>query len=105
MGKKLVIAEKPSVAADIARARGGLARRRDYFESDVYLLASAVGPLLEGAFPTGEARLSSVPVFTYHLPAFARPRKKTRLRGEAAGRGRHRARARWFRAQGRLLRE
>jgi len=29
MGKKLVIAEKPSVAADIARALGGFVRKGD----------------------------------------------------------------------------
>ena len=51
MGKKLVIAEKPSVAADIARALGGFARKGDYFESDEYVLSSAVGHLLELAVP------------------------------------------------------
>jgi len=51
MGKKLVIAEKPSVAADIARALGGFVRKGDYFESDEYLLSSAVGHLLELAVP------------------------------------------------------
>ena len=51
MGKKLVIAEKPSVAADIARALGGFVRKGDYFESDKYLLSSAVGHLLELAVP------------------------------------------------------
>jgi len=51
MGKKLVIAEKPSVAADIARTLGGFARKGDYFESDQYLLSSAVGHLLELAVP------------------------------------------------------
>ena len=51
MGKKLIIAEKPSVAADIARALGGFARKGDYFESDDYVLSSAVGHLLELAVP------------------------------------------------------
>jgi DNA topoisomerase-3 len=51
MGKKLIIAEKPSVAADIARALGGFARKGDYFESDQYVLSSAVGHLLELAVP------------------------------------------------------
>jgi DNA topoisomerase-3 len=51
MGKKLIIAEKPSVAADIARALGGFARKGDYFESDEYVLSSAVGHLLELAVP------------------------------------------------------
>ena len=51
MNKKLIIAEKPSVAADIARALGGFARKADYFESDAYVLSSAVGHLLELAVP------------------------------------------------------
>jgi DNA topoisomerase III len=46
MAKKLIIAEKPSVAADIARALGGFTRK-DYFESEEYVLSSAVGHLLE----------------------------------------------------------
>jgi len=51
MAKKLIIAEKPSVAADISRALGGFARKGDYFESDRYVLSSAVGHLLELAVP------------------------------------------------------
>jgi len=51
MSKKLIIAEKPSVAADIARALGRFARKGDYFESDDYVLSSAVGHLLELAVP------------------------------------------------------
>src|SRR6187455_2536944 len=53
MAKKLIIAEKPSVAADIARALGGFTRKGDYFESDQYLLSSAVGHLLELVAPEG----------------------------------------------------
>ena len=34
MSKQLIIAEKPSVAGDIARALGGFKRHDDYFESD-----------------------------------------------------------------------
>ena len=51
MTKKLIIAEKPSVAADIARALGGFSRKGDYFESDGYVLSSAVGHLLELVVP------------------------------------------------------
>jgi DNA topoisomerase-3 len=49
--KKLIIAEKPSVAADIARALGGFTRKADYYESDRYVLSAAVGHLLELAVP------------------------------------------------------
>jgi DNA topoisomerase III len=51
MGKKLIIAEKPSVAADIARALGGFTRKGDYYESDRFVLSSAVGHLLELKVP------------------------------------------------------
>ena len=51
MAKKLIIAEKPSVAADIARALGGFKRNGDYFESERYVLSSAVGHLLELSVP------------------------------------------------------
>ena len=58
MSKKLIIAEKPSVATDIARALGGFTRKGDYFESDDYVLSSAVGHLLELAVPFASARLA-----------------------------------------------
>jgi DNA topoisomerase-3 len=51
MTKQLIIAEKPSVAQDIARALGGFTREGDYFESDDYVLSSAVGHLLELTVP------------------------------------------------------
>jgi DNA topoisomerase-3 len=51
MGKTLIIAEKPSVAADIARALGGFKKLDDHFESDAFVLSSAVGHLLELAVP------------------------------------------------------
>ncbi|MCX7961362.1 MAG: DNA topoisomerase III [Burkholderiales bacterium] len=51
MPKKLIIAEKPSVAADIARALGGFTRKGEYYESDAYVLCSAVGHLLELVAP------------------------------------------------------
>ncbi|MGE5339721.1 MAG: DNA topoisomerase III [Gemmatimonadota bacterium] len=51
MSKTLIIAEKPSVAADIARALGGFTRHQDFFESDDYVLSSAVGHLLQLSNP------------------------------------------------------
>ncbi len=47
MGKALIIAEKPSVAGDIAKALGGFKKQDDFYESEHYLLSSAVGHLLE----------------------------------------------------------
>jgi DNA topoisomerase-3 len=53
MGKALIIAEKPSVASDIARALGGFKKHEDYYENEHYVLSSAVGHLLELAVPAG----------------------------------------------------
>jgi DNA topoisomerase III len=53
MAKKLIVAEKPSVANDIARALGGFTRHGDYFESEGYVLSSAIGHLLELIAPEG----------------------------------------------------
>ena len=53
MGKSLIIAEKPSVASDIAKALGGLAKDKsgEFFEGDAYVVSSAVGHLLELIVP------------------------------------------------------
>src|ERR1043165_7123422 len=53
MGKALIIAEKPSVASDIAKALGGFTKDAsgEFFESDKYVLSSAVGHLLELCVP------------------------------------------------------
>src|ERR1700704_2298005 len=68
MAKSLIIAEKPSVAADIARALGGVARPGDYFESGRYVLSSAVGHLLEIGMPEDEEVKRGKWTFA-HLPA------------------------------------
>jgi DNA topoisomerase-3 len=73
MSKKLIIAEKPSVAADISRALGGFARKSDYFESDEYVLSSAVGHLLELVLPEeydvkkGKWSFARLPVIPPHF--------------------------------------
>jgi len=47
LGKALVIAEKPSVATDIARVlRAPRDKSKDFFENDDYVISSAVGHLL-----------------------------------------------------------
>jgi len=51
MSKTLVIAEKPSVAQDIVRAltptAGKFEKHDDHFESDTFVVTSAVGHLVE----------------------------------------------------------
>jgi DNA topoisomerase-3 len=51
MTKTLIIAEKPSVANDIAKTLGGFTKHDEYFESDKYVLSSAVGHLVEIMVP------------------------------------------------------
>jgi DNA topoisomerase III len=51
MSKSLIITEKPSVAADIAKALGGFKKGKDYYESEKYLISWAVGHLFELAVP------------------------------------------------------
>ncbi len=84
MTKRLIIAEKPSVANDIAKALGGFAKKDDYLESDDFVLSSAVGHLVEIAMPEEEEVKRGKWTFA-HLPAipsqFAlRPIEKTEAR-------------------------
>jgi DNA topoisomerase-3 len=85
MGKKLIIAEKPSVAADIARALGGFTRKGEYFESDDYVLSSAVGHLLELVVPEdydvkkGKWSFARLPVIPPHFDLSPIDKSKERL--------------------------
>ena len=85
MGKKLIIAEKPSVASDIARALGGFTRKSDYFESDRFVISSAVGHLLELAVPEahevkrGKWSFKHLPVLPPHFELAPLERSEDRL--------------------------
>ncbi len=85
-GKKLIIAEKPSVANDIARVLGGFTRHGDYYESDEYVLSSAVGHLLtivppEGAeVKRGKWSLANLPVIPPHFDLLPIERSEDRLK-------------------------
>jgi DNA topoisomerase-3 len=85
MTKKLIIAEKPSVAADIARALGGFTRKSDYFENDSYVLSSAVGHLLELVLPEehdvkkGKWSFAKLPVIPPHFDLAPIERSEDRL--------------------------
>jgi DNA topoisomerase-3 len=73
MSKQLIIAEKPSVAQDIARALGGFTKEGDYFESEQYVLSSAIGHLLELTVPEeyevkrGKWSFAHLPVIPPHF--------------------------------------
>ena len=81
MSKQLIIAEKPSVAQDIARALGGFTKEKDYYESEHYVLSSAVGHLLELAVPEefevkrGKWTFAHLPVIPPHFAV--KPIEKT----------------------------
>lgn len=67
--KTLIIAEKPSVAADLARALGKVAKKSDHFENDDYVISSAVGHVVELEMPEdidkkkyGFWRLETLPI-------------------------------------------
>ena len=85
MAKQLIIAEKPSVAADIARALGGFKRHGEYFESDEYVLSSAVGHLLELRSPEehdprkGRWTFKHLPVIPPHFELAPIERSEPRL--------------------------
>ena len=85
MSKKLIIAEKPSVAADIARALGGFTRKGEYFESDAYVLSSAVGHLLELTLPPehdvkkGKWSFANLPVVPPHFDLAPIEKSEARL--------------------------
>ncbi|WP_423709513.1 DNA topoisomerase III [Undibacterium sp. WLX3042] len=86
MTKTLIIAEKPSVAADIAKALGGFTKHDDYFESDEYVLSSAVGHLLEITVPEeydvkrGKWSFAHLPMIPPHFALNPIAKTETRLK-------------------------
>src|SRR6266571_3001513 len=86
MGKALIIAEKPSVASDLAKALGGFKKQNDYYESDHYVLSSAVGHLLELCVPEkyevkrGKWTFAHLPVIPPHFDLRPIERNENRLR-------------------------
>jgi DNA topoisomerase III len=84
LGKTLIIAEKPSVATDISKALGGFKKVDDYFESDNFVLSSAVGHLVEIGEPEeeevkrGKWTFAKLPVIPSHFDI--KPIEKTQER-------------------------
>jgi DNA topoisomerase III len=69
MAKTLIIAEKPSVAQDLAHALGKIPKKGDHFENDEYVISSAVGHVVELEMPEdidkkkyGFWRLETLPI-------------------------------------------
>jgi DNA topoisomerase III len=87
--KTLIIAEKPSVAQDIVRAltpvAGKFDKHDEYFESEKYLVTSAVGHLVEIQAPEefdvkrGKWSFAHLPVIPPHFDLKPVDKTKTRL--------------------------
>jgi DNA topoisomerase-3 len=90
MSKSLIIAEKPSVALDISKALGGFKKvvegNESYFESDDYVLSSAVGHLVELCLPgeldkkKGKWSFANLPVIPEEFALKPIERSEGRLR-------------------------
>jgi len=89
MSKTIVIAEKPSVAQDIVRAltptAGKFEKFADHFESETYVVTSAVGHLVEIKAPEeydvkrGKWSFANLPVVPPHFDLAPIDKAKTRL--------------------------
>ena len=84
MSKSLILAEKPSVASDLARALGGFKKVDDYFESERHVISSALGHLVELALPSeldvkrGKWSFANLPIIPDEFEL--RPIEKTKAR-------------------------
>ncbi|WP_438482882.1 DNA topoisomerase 3 [Oleiharenicola lentus] len=83
--KSLIIAEKPSVAADLAKALGKVPKKGDHYENDEYVISSAVGHVVELQMPEdidkkkyGFWRLETLPIIPekFELKPIADSKKK-----------------------------
>lgn len=66
--KILVIAEKPSVAADLNKALGGKGAKAEFFEVGNYIITSAVGHLAELCLPNSMTKGKGIPWGLASLP-------------------------------------
>ncbi len=82
--KKLIIAEKPSVASDLAKVLGKAKKHDDYYENENYVISSAVGHLVELFKPDdidkkfGRWSLASLPIIPNKFEL--KPIEKTKSR-------------------------
>ena len=86
--KKLIIAEKPSVAADLAKALGGssagIKKKGEYYEGDQIVISSAVGHLVELYMPDDIEpklkywKMDTLPIVpeTFQLKVIAKTKRK-----------------------------
>lgn len=86
MGKTLIIAEKPSVAADIVKALPGtFTRTKTHFESDRYIVSFALGHLVSIAYPEEidpryqKWTIDNLPILPDEFPLTVLPETKTQF--------------------------
>ena len=84
--KCLIIAEKPSVAADLARALGKIPKKAEHYENDEYVISSAVGHLVGLQMPEdidkkkyGFWRLETLPIIPKEFELQPLPEGKERF--------------------------
>ena len=86
MSKTLVIAEKPSVAGDLARALGKFKKEKGFYEGDDMVISHTVGHLLEIQEPDsfkvvrGKWSLENLPVLPDHFDLIPREKAQEQLR-------------------------
>ncbi len=86
MSKTLVIAEKPSVAGDLARALGKFKKEKGFYEGDTMVISHTVGHLLEIQEPDsfkvvrGKWSLENLPVLPDHFDLVPREKAQEQLR-------------------------
>jgi DNA topoisomerase-3 len=84
MQKSLIIAEKPSVARDLAKALGKFTSKDDYFENEEHVITSAIGHLVELCLPNemdkkrGKWSFANLPIVPDHFDL--KPIEKTTTR-------------------------
>jgi DNA topoisomerase III len=85
MSKTLIIAEKPSVARDLARVLGKFKHENDFFENDRYIISSAIGHVVEMVPPEGAEvkrgkwNIENLPVLPDHFDLVPKEKTKHRL--------------------------
>lgn len=86
MDKTLIIAEKPSVAADIVKALPGkFTKTKTHFESDAYVVSYAIGHLVSIAYPEEISpdyqkwSLDNLPILPHEFPLTVLPGTKSQF--------------------------
>mgnify|MGYP001557590419 CR=1 FL=1 len=88
--KSLIIAEKPSVAADLAKALGKIPKKGEHYENDEFVISFALGHLVdvlhvrEGSVQSGCDNRCEGQLMCRNTASDKR-RKQKNIRGSAAG--------------------